>query len=416
MGATTIQLKFDPENHSIKVIPTVWPCKAWKMPRDVVAQLPSGLSGDYVTFDICGVYLLISSNSVYVGEAEQVITRLKQHHASPIFDWDIAIAFVSKEQSLEKAHIKYLEHEIYQRLKMTGNYENKNTSTPTKSHVNDEDTMQFYLENIVHLTEMLGFERLFSSRRKDAPEMDASGKDMADTNDEKGDSHSASSAEFPFKIGQVMALAFRKALVSGLLNDDLKFLKSPEASKQFKTRGYPVILVSKTRPEPAKRFAKEPVSLNGEKYWITTQVYKEGLDPLLAYLEQHGMPKAKVIELCRNEKQTAKTATPAAPATQSCFEAFKNYLQKTMCKNSASSYASSFKDLERILMSSGIISSPLSEDISPDVLGKIRTFVSSDKDFCKYNQERHHSRSAAWKKFEEYIDTCRTQVGSSSSR
>jgi len=41
-------------------------------------------------------------NSVYVGEAEQVITRFKQHHARPPFDWDIAIAFVSKEQSLEK--------------------------------------------------------------------------------------------------------------------------------------------------------------------------------------------------------------------------------------------------------------------------------------------------------------------------
>ncbi len=408
MGAITIQLKFDPENHSIKAIPTVWPCKAWKIPRDVVAQLPSGLSGDYVTFDICGVYLLISSNSVYVGEAEQVITRFKQHHARPPFDWDIAIVFVSKEQSLEKSHIKYLEHEIYQRLKAVGNYEIKNTSTPTRSHVSDEETMHFYLENIVHLTEILGFERLFSSQRKNNSEADAVRNVIApnDARKEMGQNHSASLEDFPFKIGKVMAFAFREALATGLLNDDLEFLKTSEASKLFKTRGFPVILLAKTRPAPiqkASRFAEKPVLLEGEKYWITTQVYKEGLAPLLAYLEQHGMSKTKVIELCRNGKRVPSTITPATRAPQSCFASFKDYLQKTMCKNSASSYASSFKDLERILMSSGIISSPLSENISPDVLKKIRDFVVSDADFCKYNKVRHHSRSAAWKKFEEYI-------------
>ena len=410
MGATTIQLKFDPENHSIKATPTVWPCKAWKLPRNVVAKLPSVLSEDYEKFDICGVYLLISSKSVYVGEAEQVITRFKQHHARPPFDWDIAIAFVSKEQSLEKSHIKYLEHEIYQLLKAGGNCDIKNTSTPTRSHVSDEETMQFYLENIVHLTEVLGFERLFLLPRNDNSAEDIDKKALipnAVNNETEQINLNVAERNFPFKIGRVMTFAFRKALADGLLNDDLEFLQSPEASKQFRTRGYPVILVSKVRPERiqnAFRFAKEPVSLNGKKYWITTQVYKDGLAPLLAYLEQHGMPSAKVIDLCQNGKQEPNTVISASPAPQSCFASFKDYLQKTMCKNSASSYASSFKDLERILISSGIISSPLLEKIHTDVLEKIREYVSTNRDFCQYNKMRHYSLSAAWKKFEEYID------------
>jgi hypothetical protein len=63
-----------------------------------------------------GVYFLIGNDSdsgepsAYVGEAEQVGKRLKQHISKDF--WTQVIAFVSKDENLTKAHIRYLEGEF----------------------------------------------------------------------------------------------------------------------------------------------------------------------------------------------------------------------------------------------------------------------------------------------------------------
>jgi Domain of unknown function (DUF4357) len=61
-----------------------------------------------------GVYLLIGPAEsagkprIYVGEADILRKRLDQHHANRDF-WTRAIAFTTKDASLNKAHVKYLE-------------------------------------------------------------------------------------------------------------------------------------------------------------------------------------------------------------------------------------------------------------------------------------------------------------------
>lgn len=63
-----------------------------------------------------GVYFLIGNDvdsgepSAYVGEAEEVGKRLKQHFSKDF--WTQVIAFVSKDENLTKAHIRYLEGEF----------------------------------------------------------------------------------------------------------------------------------------------------------------------------------------------------------------------------------------------------------------------------------------------------------------
>jgi excinuclease UvrABC nuclease subunit len=62
----------------------------------------------------CSVYFLIGPSDedskplIYVGEAEDVYSRLKQHNREKDF-WISTIAVVSKTQHLTKTHIKYLE-------------------------------------------------------------------------------------------------------------------------------------------------------------------------------------------------------------------------------------------------------------------------------------------------------------------
>lgn len=52
------------------------------------------------------------TNQVYIGEAENVFERLNQHLSNKEF-WTECIVFISKDDNLNKARIKYLENRIY---------------------------------------------------------------------------------------------------------------------------------------------------------------------------------------------------------------------------------------------------------------------------------------------------------------
>jgi len=64
-----------------------------------------------------GVYVLIGADSdnpgrrkVYIGEGDTILTRLSSHNKDPDKDfWDEAVFFVSKDENLTKAHVRFLE-------------------------------------------------------------------------------------------------------------------------------------------------------------------------------------------------------------------------------------------------------------------------------------------------------------------
>ena len=68
-------------------------------------------------FERAGVYVLVGQDEdsvlpkIYVGEAEVVADRLKSHYANKDF-WDWAVFFTSKDETLNKAHVKYLESRL----------------------------------------------------------------------------------------------------------------------------------------------------------------------------------------------------------------------------------------------------------------------------------------------------------------
>jgi hypothetical protein len=73
---------------------------------------------------------------LYVGEAEECISRLKQQNKDKDF-WNIAIAIVSKTKYFTKTHIKYLESFCYEEAGKAGRYKLKNSSVPTKPYVSE---------------------------------------------------------------------------------------------------------------------------------------------------------------------------------------------------------------------------------------------------------------------------------------
>jgi len=68
-------------------------------------------------FDKIGVYVLVGndeesgSKTIYVGEGDPVKSRLNQHYINKDF-WTWAVFFVSKDNSLNKAHVQHLESQL----------------------------------------------------------------------------------------------------------------------------------------------------------------------------------------------------------------------------------------------------------------------------------------------------------------
>lgn len=107
-----------------------------------------------------GVYILIGSDEsgdsrIYIGEAECVKNRLKQHKDKEF--WVQVMAFISKDENLTKGHIKYLESELIRKAIAVGkttleNSQGGNAVLP-ESDIAD---MEVFLSKLYQLLPVLG--------------------------------------------------------------------------------------------------------------------------------------------------------------------------------------------------------------------------------------------------------------------
>jgi hypothetical protein len=103
---------------------------------------------------------------VYIGEAEVVFKRLSQHLNQKDF-WNEAIIFISKDENLNKAHIKYLENRLFETAKKVNRYKIENNATPTQSSISESDRaeMEEFVANIKILINTLGH-KVFEEKRE----------------------------------------------------------------------------------------------------------------------------------------------------------------------------------------------------------------------------------------------------------
>ena len=120
-------------------------------------------------FSRSGVYLLIGQDGeqlprVYVGEAEQVKSRLDQHYANKDF-WQQAIVFTTTGSPLNKAQVKYLEARLLELAKKYNRAKLENTASSQRPGLAeaDEAEIEGYLDELLSLLPVLGVDRSFSS-------------------------------------------------------------------------------------------------------------------------------------------------------------------------------------------------------------------------------------------------------------
>lgn len=137
-----------------------WTGKALAAPRTELEDL---LARDEL--ESSGVYFLLGvdpdtgESLAYIGEAEVIRDRLKQHKVKDF--WTSVVVFVSKDENLTKAHVRYLENRLLQEAKTIGRYalENTNSSNP-KLPESDREDMEVYLARIRQVLPVLGSDLL----------------------------------------------------------------------------------------------------------------------------------------------------------------------------------------------------------------------------------------------------------------
>lgn len=102
---------------------------------------------------------------IYIGEAENIKSRLKQHLSDPNKDFKELIFFVSKDELLTKTQIKYLESRLIQLAieAKTAQIDNGNSPSLPTLHEADISDMEYFLEQIKLILPVMGFNFLISS-------------------------------------------------------------------------------------------------------------------------------------------------------------------------------------------------------------------------------------------------------------
>ncbi|SEN06298.1 protein of unknown function [Chryseobacterium taichungense] len=134
-----------------------WTGKAFKIPRNKIK-----ISADRSELESTGIYILFGKSTnkdlAYIGEGEEIYKRITQQVSGKDF-WNEVIIFISKDENLNKAHVKYLENRLFEIAKKVNRYDLINTNIPTRSSISESDRaeMEEFIENIKLLTNSLGY-------------------------------------------------------------------------------------------------------------------------------------------------------------------------------------------------------------------------------------------------------------------
>ena len=147
-----------------------WTGKAYKLPRNLIK-----VCTDRPEIQTTGVYMLLNKSAelsekgqLYIGEAENIFNRLTQHVKEKDF-WNEVIVFISKDDNLNKAHIKYLENRLHGIACSANRYELINNQKPTQSSISESDKaeMEEFIANILTLVSTLGYNAFEQIRQTD---------------------------------------------------------------------------------------------------------------------------------------------------------------------------------------------------------------------------------------------------------
>jgi len=113
-----------------------------------------------ISSDACsqyGVYLLLSENMVYVGQASDLSKRIKQHIMGKSW-WERVVVLTTSDDSLNRSDIDYIEAKLISKATETGRIDCENRTMGNKQKVTKFRKVELdqYLEEALFLLELIG--------------------------------------------------------------------------------------------------------------------------------------------------------------------------------------------------------------------------------------------------------------------
>lgn len=133
-----------------------WTGKAVAGPRSeldsVLAREEAAKSGVYF---LTGIDSESGKPAAYLGEAESIRDRLRSHLDKDF--WNHVVFFISKDENLTKAHIRYLEGRLIEQARAAGRATVMNgQASGSKLPESDREDMEIFLDKIHQLMPVLG--------------------------------------------------------------------------------------------------------------------------------------------------------------------------------------------------------------------------------------------------------------------
>lgn len=259
---------------------------AYRIPRALLDECK-----DFEAFNQSGVYFLFDSLHVYVGQAEKrksgkgIHQRIVDHESDKYKDfWDEVVIFTTKDNSLGRTDISYLENRFYNLALQAGRYSVQNSIEPTIGTVTEEKESE--LEEFIDYAELilaaLGY-KVFEPPVKYGDSATVSEEEIAENEDSKivaGQVIPKLDETIPSTCTFVKT-TMKKLAESGYVFDEevLNFMQTPDFIKQGfrnkKALHLPFLITTdKSRCDKSgkhQRYWKDVFSFNGIEFYAMSQ-------------------------------------------------------------------------------------------------------------------------------------------------
>ncbi len=150
----------DGEPDGIRVIDKMnWTGKCIVFPREKWSTVKQ-----QQLIDAPGVYVLVGYSAddeelpiLYIGEGDGIQSRVDSHHTNKDF-WTWGIAFISANNTLNKAHVQWLEYALVAQAKKAGRCQLENSVSPTEPVLTPSDRadIHFFLNEALQILPLVG--------------------------------------------------------------------------------------------------------------------------------------------------------------------------------------------------------------------------------------------------------------------
>jgi len=267
-------------NGVINIVDSAWNLgEMYVSPRDAVKELES--IAKY------GVYLLLSDQRVYVGQAQDLEKRIRQHLSSK--DWWKRVVFLTtKDDSLTRTDIDYLESVLISKAEKAKSLDsdNKNKGNNPKVDKFRKVSLDQYLDEALFLLEFIGITIFTNANKRETSKK----KEQVLTISQPIDTHEQTLKTKPplpdasLKVGMYVKTAMLNLQESGYCfsKEQISLFSSIEGSKPYTTRNLPMFWLLKANENratvdkiKAKRYWKEEFQFGDYRFLMYSQWYPD---------------------------------------------------------------------------------------------------------------------------------------------